>query len=94
MGEGASRKSGWMSLLDDALGAFHTLKQACMSAPALAFADYTKSSYSKQMLPRMDWEQYFPKSRKMGDTTQLPMVAKPSQLMKRITILPNLSSWC
>ena len=31
-----------MSLLEDALKAFDALKQACMSAPVLAFADYTK----------------------------------------------------
>ena len=42
VGEGASRKSEWVSLSEDALGAFHALKQACMSAPVLAFADYTK----------------------------------------------------
>ena len=41
-GEGASRKSEWVSLLEDALGAFLPLKQACMSAPVLAFANYTK----------------------------------------------------
>ena len=42
MGEGASRKSEWVSLLEDALKAFNTLKLACISAPILAFADYTK----------------------------------------------------
>ena len=31
-----------VSLLEDALKAFDTLKQVCMSAPILAFADYTK----------------------------------------------------
>ena len=41
-GEGASRKSEWLSLLKDALRAFNALKQACMSTPVLAFADYTK----------------------------------------------------
>ena len=41
-GEGANRKSEQVSLLDNALKAFDTLKQACMSAPVLAFADYTK----------------------------------------------------
>ena len=41
-GERASRKSEWVSLLEDALGAFQALKQACMSTPILAFADYTK----------------------------------------------------
>ena len=42
VGEGASRKSEWVLLSEDTLGAFHTLKQACMSVPILAFADYTK----------------------------------------------------
>ena len=41
-GEGASRKSEWVSLSEDALEAFQALKQACMSTPILAFADYTK----------------------------------------------------
>ena len=41
-GEGASRKSEWVSLSEDALKAFDTLKQACMSVPILAFTDYTK----------------------------------------------------
>ena len=40
--EGASRKSEWVSLLEDTLEAFQALKQACMSTPILAFADYTK----------------------------------------------------
>ena len=41
-GEGASRKSEWVSLSEDVLKAFQALKQACMNSPALAFADYTK----------------------------------------------------
>ena len=41
-GEGASRKSEWVSLSKDALEAFQSLKQACMSSPVLAFTDYTK----------------------------------------------------
>ena len=41
-GEGASRKSEQVSLSEDALEAFQALKQACMSSPILAFADYTK----------------------------------------------------
>ena len=39
---GASRKSEHVSLSDDALKAFETLKWVCMTAPVLAFADYTK----------------------------------------------------
>ena len=38
-GEGASRKSEWVLLLEDALGTFQALRQACMSAPVLAFAN-------------------------------------------------------
>ena len=41
-GEGTSRKSDWVLLSKDALEAFQALKQACMSSPILAFADYTK----------------------------------------------------
>ena len=41
-GEGASRKFEWVLLLEDALRAFDALKQVCMSAPVLAFANYTK----------------------------------------------------
>ena len=41
-GEGARRKLEWVSLLEDAVRAFDALRQACMSAPILAFADYTK----------------------------------------------------
>ena len=41
-GEEAIRKSEWVSLSEDALKAFKVLKQACMTAPILAFADYTK----------------------------------------------------
>ena len=40
--EGASRKSEQVWLSEDTLEAFQTLKQACMSTPVLAFADYTK----------------------------------------------------
>ena len=41
-GEGASRKSEWVSLAKEALEAFKALKQACMNSPVLAFANYTK----------------------------------------------------
>ena len=41
-GEGASRKSEQVSLLEDVLGAFQALKQACISALILTFTDYTK----------------------------------------------------
>ena len=42
-GEGASRKTEWVLLSEDALEAFQVLKQAYMSAPILTFVDYTKA---------------------------------------------------
>ena len=42
IGEGASRKSEWVSLLEDALKAFDALKLACMNTTILAFTNYTK----------------------------------------------------
>ena len=41
-GEEASRKLEQVVLSEDALEAFQALKEACMSSPILAFADYTK----------------------------------------------------
>ena len=41
-GEGASRKSEWVSLTEGAMKAYEALKQACVTALILAFADYTK----------------------------------------------------
>ena len=41
-GEGASRKSEWVSLSKNALKAFKALKQACMTALVPAFTDYIK----------------------------------------------------
>ena len=62
-GEGASRKAEWVLLSGDALEAFQALKQACMSTPILAFADYTRTFSLKQMPLRRDWEQYSPKNK-------------------------------
>ena len=41
-GEGASRKSGRVSLTKEVMEAFKALKQVCMTVPVLVFADYTK----------------------------------------------------
>ena len=41
-GEGASKRSEQISLSEDVLKAFKALKQVCMTAPILAFTDYTK----------------------------------------------------
>ena len=42
-GVGASKKSEWVSLTQDTVKSFQALKQACMTAPILVFADCTKS---------------------------------------------------
>ena len=41
-GEGACRKAERVSLSEETLKAFETLKQACMNTPVLAFTNYTK----------------------------------------------------
>ena len=41
--EGAGKKSEWVSLMKDAMMAFEALKQTCITASILVFADYTKS---------------------------------------------------
>ena len=80
-GEGTSRKSEWVLLSEDALEAFQALKQACMSTPILAFADYTKD-----FLLETDTSKYFPKNKQTGNITQSPMAAGPSWPMKRTII--------
>ena len=41
-GEGASKKSEWVMLIKEAKDAFKTPKNACLKAPALAFAKFDK----------------------------------------------------
>ena len=91
-GEGASRKSEWLSLLEDAIGVFQALKQACKSASILAFDDYTKEFLLETDASEEGLGAVLSQIRKMGNTTQLPMVPEPSLFMKRTIILPNLSS--
>ena len=76
-GEGASRKSEWVLLPEDAVRAFNALKQACMSTPVLAFTDYTKEFQLETNASKERIGQYSPKNRQMGNTTWLSMVAKP-----------------
>ena len=84
-GGGASRKLEQVSLLKDALRAFSTLKQVCMSAPVLTFTNYTKEFLLETDVSKEGLEVVLsPKSRQMGDTTQLPMVANPLWLMKKL----------
>ena len=41
-GEGASKMSEWLSLTEEAQGAFAMLRKACLKASVLAFADFNK----------------------------------------------------
>ena len=41
-GEGAYKKSKWVTLITEAKKTFETLKKACLEAPVLAFADFDK----------------------------------------------------
>ena len=76
-GEGASRKSEWVSLSEDALKAFEALKQACMTAPILAFADYTKPFLLETDASKDGLRQCCHRSKWMGDITLSPMAAEP-----------------
>ena len=91
--EGASRNSEQVSLSENALEAFPSLKQACMSTPILTFADYTKGFLLKTDASKKGLGVVLPKNKQRGSITWLPRAARPSQPMKRIIILQNLSSW-
>ena len=93
-GEGASRKSDRVLLPEDALRVFSALKQACIRAPVLAFADYTKEFLLETDASKEGLGAVLSQNQVDGDTTQLPMVVEPLQLMKKTTIPPNWSSWC
>ena len=92
-GEGASRKSEQVSLSEDALEAFQTLKQACMSSPILAFADYTKDFLLKTDASKEALGAVLSQKQADGVITWLSMAAKHSQPMKGTIIPPNWNSW-
>ena len=41
-GEGAHKKSKWVTLTMEAKDTFDTLKKACLEVPVLVFADFNK----------------------------------------------------
>ena len=83
--EGASRKSEWVLLTEDALRAFKALKQVCMTAPILAFADYAKPFLLVTDASKDGLGQCCCRSRQLDSTTPLPMTAGPLHLMRRTT---------
>ena len=74
-GEGASRKSEWVSLSEEALEKFEALKQACMNSLVLAFADCTKDFLLETDASKEGLEQFFPRNRKMDGFTWWLMAA-------------------
>ena len=91
--EGASRKSEWVLLSEDALEAFQALKQACMSSPILAFADYTRDFLLKTDTSKEALGAVLSRNKQKGVIIWLPMAAEYSQPMRRTIIPPNWNSW-
>ena len=84
VGEGATRKPWW---------AFEVLKQVCMTAPLLAFADYTKPFLLEPDASKDGLGQCYHGSRLTNGITLLPMASGPLHLMRRTTTQLNLSFW-
>ena len=68
--EGASKKTEWILLSEDALEAFQALKQACKNSPVLAFADYTKDFLLETDTSKEGLGAVFPRNRQMGGFIQ------------------------
>ena len=75
-----------MLLPGDTLRVLDALKQACMSAPLLAFSNYTKEFLLETNASKEGLGQYFPRNRQMGDITQSLMAVGPLQLMKKLPV--------
>ena len=94
LARGAGKKSEWVMLTEDAMKTFEALKQACMTAPILVFADYTKpflletdafkDRLGTVLLQKQTDRQYH----------LLPMAAGPWCHTRKIITPPNLSFWC
>ena len=83
----------WVLLSENALEAFQALKQACMSSPVLAFADYTKDFLLETDASKEGMGVVLSQKKQMGIITWSPMAAGPSQHMKRTIIPPNSNYW-
>ena len=81
-----------MLLLEDALGAFQALKQTCMSAPILTFANCTKEFLLETDASREGLGAVLSQKQEDGLCHPVPYGTDPSPIMKRTIILPNLSS--
>ena len=92
IGEGASRKLEWVSLLEDTLKSFWHSETGMYDCPHLSFC----TDYTKEFLLETDVSnkcaggQWCPKSRQKGNTTRSPIVAELLWLMRKTTIPPKL----
>ena len=74
-----------MSLTEDAYRAFEALKQACMTAPILAFADYTKPFLLETDVSKDGLGAVLLQKQADGWYHLLPMAAEPLCLTRRTT---------
>ena len=88
-GEGPSRKTEQVLLTEDALKAFEALKQVCMTAPILAFADYVKPFLLETDASKDGLGEAL--SQKQTDKWYHPMAAGPLHIMRRISTQLSLS---
>ena len=84
-GEGASRKSEWVSLTEDALKVLKCWSRCVWQLPFWLLLTTLNHSCWRLMHPKIDWGQYCHRSRQTGSTTPSPMATGPLHLMRRTT---------
>ena len=92
MGEGASRKSQQVSLLEDTLKAFDSLKQAHVTTPVLAFADYVKEFLLETDVSKEGLGAVLSQKQEDGQYCLVAYGSRALWLMRKITIPPSSNS--
>ena len=72
-GEGASKKNKHVMLMKEVLGAFETLKKACLDIPILAFANFNKPFLLETDTSKLGLGLCYHRSRLMVSTIQWSM---------------------
>ena len=67
-GEGAHKKSDPVMFMAEAKDTFETLKQICLEAPVLAFADFIKPFLLETDMSKLALGAVLPQNRPMVDT--------------------------
>ena len=93
-GEGAQCKSEHVSCSEDALKAFEALKQVCMTAPVLAFADYTKPFLLEMDASKDGLVAVLSQKQANGWYHPVTYGSRALTPHEKITIQPSLSFWC